>query len=158
MPDLGNKVIGCHQCQLDIHGIKIDKTWTQLGATAAVGATSIVLKEDVVGWKVGDEIVIASSDFYHGHAERRTILTYTSATKTITFSDPLLFKHYGDLETHNGKVFDMRAEVGLLTRNIKIKGDNDSPRDFYGAHMMIHGDAASGAQGRISHTEFYWTG
>lgn len=40
----------------------------------------------------------------------------------------------------NGVDFPMRAEVGLLTRNIRIQGDDEySEKDRYGAHVMIHG-------------------
>lgn len=34
----------------------------------------------------------------------------------------------------------MRAEVGVLTRNIKVRGDpSDSELTEYGAHLMVHG-------------------
>lgn len=33
----------------------------------------------------------------------------------------------------------MRAEVGLLTRNIVMKGDDDSEADEYGSHLMMTG-------------------
>lgn len=33
----------------------------------------------------------------------------------------------------------MRAEVGLLTRNIKIQGDESSVQAEYGSHMMMNG-------------------
>jgi hypothetical protein len=33
----------------------------------------------------------------------------------------------------------MKAEVILLTRNIKIQGDESSDTNVYGAHLMIHG-------------------
>lgn len=49
----------------------------------------------------------------------------------------------------------MRAEVGLLTRNVVIQGDpNDSITTQYGAHLMIHGSADQGSVGRISYAEF----
>ena len=40
--------------------------------------------------------------------------------KTIVLDKPLEFRHYSEIETHNGKPFPMRAEVILLTRNVKI--------------------------------------
>lgn len=43
----------------------------------------------------------------------------------------------------------MRAEVGLLTRNIKIMGDSTSKGKLYGAHVMMHGLASHGLVGRI---------
>lgn len=32
----------------------------------------------------------------------------------------------------------MRAEVGLLSRNIVFKGDADTEATKYGAHIMMH--------------------
>jgi hypothetical protein len=65
-------------------------TWTELSTTANKGATSItVYLKDPTGfdWAVNEVIVIASTDFAHGHAERRTIktITKTATTATITF-------------------------------------------------------------------------
>jgi hypothetical protein len=61
---MGNKVIGCHMCELDIHGVKPSHYYSLLSSTANVGATSIMV-DDLTDWKVGDEIVIASSDWDH---------------------------------------------------------------------------------------------
>jgi hypothetical protein len=77
-------------------------------------------------WQVGDTIVIASSDWYHQHAEHRVIKTYDATNRKITFDEPLEIKHFGDIETYSGKSFDLRAEVGLLSRNIVFRGDSDS--------------------------------
>lgn len=43
----------------------------------------------------------------------------------------------------------MRAEVGLLSRNIKVTGDSYSQGKLYGAHVMMHGAASKGLVGRI---------
>jgi hypothetical protein len=58
----------------------------------------------------------------------------------------LLYRHYSAVENYesptvaDGIDFPMRAEVGLLTRNIKIQGDEEySEKDHYGAHLMVHG-------------------
>ncbi len=74
---MGNKVIGCHECTFDIHGERRSKVWTLLSETADVSATTIKLT-DVVDWAVGEEIVIASSDWQHLHAERRIIKTISN--------------------------------------------------------------------------------
>jgi len=52
----------------------------------------------------------------------------------------------------------MCAEVGLLTRNIVIRGDKDTKETNYGAHTMLHGNENDGALGRISYAEFYDVG
>lgn len=46
----------------------------------------------------------------------------------------------------------MRAEVGLLTRNIKVTGDDTSVAENYGAHLMMAGSAENGLVGHIAYT------
>jgi hypothetical protein len=48
----------------------------------------------------------------------------------------------------------MRAEVGLLTRNIVVKGDDQSVAEEYGSHLMLTGKQANGLVGKISYAEF----
>ena len=55
-----------------------------------------------------------------------------------------------------GKRVDMRAEVGCLTRNVKVQGDDESTSDQYGAHIMLHSPAigeVATTVGRISYLE-----
>ncbi len=56
---------------LNLHGDR-KNTWTKLAQTAAAGSTSIQVL-DASGWRVGDEIVLASTDFDPRQAERRAI-------------------------------------------------------------------------------------
>lgn len=63
-----------------------------LETTAEVAATSITVLEEV-NWQVGDQIVIASTDFNHRHAEQVTVVSVTN--KVITFTPELKFKHVG---------------------------------------------------------------
>lgn len=49
----------------------------------------------------------------------------------------------------------MRAEVGLLTRNVVFRGDPDtSSLNLYGAHIMLHAFGDEGVVGRIENCEF----
>lgn len=81
LPIYGNKVIAVRNGVLSMHGPERSHTWTELESTAAAGATSITLL-DVGGkdldWQVGEEIVIASTDFIGRHAEQRTITGVTN--------------------------------------------------------------------------------
>lgn len=44
----------------------------------------------------------------------------------------------------------MRAEIGCLTRNIVIQGNpEDSMKDKYGGHLMLHGKGSEGSRARI---------
>src|SRR6185312_9350120 len=56
---------------LNLHGDRTN-TWTKLAGTANAGSTSLQVL-DASGWRVGDEIVLASTDFDPRQAERRTI-------------------------------------------------------------------------------------
>jgi len=55
------------------------------------------------------------------------------------------YKHYSEIDTFGGVEFPMLIEVGLLSRNILIKGaDEDSIGTNYGAHMMMMGHENEG--------------
>lgn len=45
----------------------------------------------------------------------------------------------------------MRAEVGLLSRNIVVKGNDQSVDDEYGSHLMFNGKQANGLVGKVSY-------
>ena len=99
-------------------------TWTVLAETVAVGATEIKLQIPVT-WSVGDEIIIASTG---GHTsqkenEKRTIKTISSDTMTLT--EALKYDHLGETQTFEGGfTLETRAEVGLLTHNVVVRGSN----------------------------------
>ena len=104
-------------------------TWTKLANTANAGATSIEVL-NATGWRVGDEIVLASTDFNPRQAERRTISAIRG--NTITLDNKLEFMHFGKITFD----VDERGEVGLLTRNIKLQASADAAESFYGGHVM----------------------
>jgi len=83
-----------------------------------------------VDWQVGEEISIASTSYNSREAEQRTITAITNAdtNPVITLDKPLEYRHFAATETYGDKQIDMRAEVGLLTRNVKYQGSSyDSP-------------------------------
>jgi hypothetical protein len=128
MADMGDRGIMLSGGTLNLHG-STTHTWTKLAATANAGATSIKVL-DAKGWKVGDEIVLASTDFDPRQAERRTIAAIRG--NDITLDNPLTYMHFGKI-TFN---VDERGEVGLLTRNIKIQASADAEQSFFGGHIM----------------------
>ena len=53
----------------------------------------------------------------------------------------------------------MRAEVGLLTRNVVFRGDQEWSRENqYGAHIMLHSKGDESLIGRIEYVELYDVG
>ena len=152
---MGAKLIGVMSGgKLELHGIE-RKTWTQLNATAQAGATAITLKE-VIDWKVGDEIVIASTDFDPHQAEKRTITAINGLV--LTLNAPLVYMHFGVEQIYNNGnkdlILDERAEVGLLSHNLKIQGDIESEVNGFGGHIM----SMPGSISKASNIELYRMG
>jgi cell migration-inducing and hyaluronan-binding protein len=132
MVGMGDRGIMIAGGTLNLHG-STTNTWSKLSATANAGATSIQVL-DAKGWKVGDEIVLASTDFDPRQAERRTITSIRG--NTITLDRKLDFMHFGEITFG----VDERGEVGLLTRNIKIQASADAAQvPFFGGHVMAMG-------------------
>ena len=151
MPMFGNKAIGCKNCKFSMYGNPRTKTWTSLDATVNPGDTTLTVM-DTVDWIVGEEIVVASTSFVHEEAERFTITAI--AGKTITLNKSFVYKHVSEVEQHGSDFLEMRAEVGLLTRNIKMMGDSSSESSSYGSHLMLTGQMVNGFEGHIAYSEF----
>src|SRR5436190_15746854 len=113
---------------LNLHGTT-KNTWTKLSTTAAAGSNSIQVL-NAAGWRVGEEIVLASTDFNPRQAERRTISSISG--NTITLDKKLDYMHFGKITFD----VDERGEVGLLTRNIRLQASADAEESFYGGHVM----------------------
>ncbi len=125
---MGDRGIMLMRGTLNLHGTT-DHTWTKLSATAEKGAASITVL-DASGWRAGDEIVLASTDFDAYQAERRTITAVNG--NTISFAQPLEHMHFGKITFG----VDERGEVGNITRNIVIQSSEDSQEDGFGGHIM----------------------
>src|SRR6202166_986460 len=113
---------------MNLHGDRTN-TWTKLSSTANAGATSIQVL-NAAGWRVGEEIVLASTDFDPRQAERRTISAIRG--NTLTLDKKLDYMHFGKITFD----VDERGEVGLLTRNIILQASADEEQSSYGGHVM----------------------
>lgn len=109
-----------------LHGAKgLGKPWTKLSATASKGATTISVVDEVFttdnsGWKVGDEIVLATTD-YSPYLNDRAVIVEVINTRTARLSRALSWTHFGQI----AQGVDMRGEVGLLSRSITVIGAPD---------------------------------
>jgi cell migration-inducing and hyaluronan-binding protein len=113
---------------LNLHGDRTN-TWTRLAKTAKAGSAAIEVL-DASGWRKGDRIVLASTDFDPHQAEQR-IVTAVSGNK-LTLDRPLSYMHFGEVTFG----VDERGEVGLLSRNIKIQASDDAEQSYFGGHIM----------------------
>jgi hypothetical protein len=128
MAGMGDRGIMISGGTLNLHGDRTH-TWTKLASTAKAGSTSIEVL-NAAGWRVGDEIVLASTDFDPRQAERRTIAAISG--NKITLDKKLDYMHFGKITFD----VDERGEVGLLTRNIKVQASADAEQSFFGGHIM----------------------
>ncbi|HEY6347084.1 MAG TPA: G8 domain-containing protein [Bryobacteraceae bacterium] len=113
---------------LNLHGNRTN-SWTKLSKTAEAGSNSIEVL-NAAGWRVGDVIVLASTDFDPHQAERRTIAAISG--NTITLDQKLDYMHFGKITFD----VDERGEVGMLSRNILIQASPDADQTLFGGHIM----------------------
>jgi cell migration-inducing and hyaluronan-binding protein len=128
MAGMGDRGIMISGGTLNLHGDRTH-TWTKLARTAEAGSTSIEVL-NAAGWRVGDEIVLASTDYDPRQAERRTIAALRG--NKITLDKKLDYMHFGKITFD----VDERGEVALLTRNIKIQASADAEQSYFGGHIM----------------------
>lgn len=113
-----------------MHGVSTGVTWTHLNQTVQAGSSTIKLKEPV-SWSINSEIVIATTNdkYSIGQSEKRKILSKSADNTTLTLDKPLNYPHLGEIRTvgnESNKVdVYVRAEVGLLTRNVVFQGYSD---------------------------------
>ncbi|MBO9498028.1 MAG: G8 domain-containing protein [Novosphingobium sp.] len=113
---------------LSLHGDRTN-SWSKLVKTAGAGSATIEVM-DAAGWRKGDRIVLASTDFDPHQAEERTIAAISG--NTLTLDRPLEYMHFGEITFG----VDERGEVGLLTRNIRIQASDDAEKSYFGGHIM----------------------
>lgn len=150
MMAMGTKFLGAmDHASIQLHG-RNKISWSQLGQDAAIDDEKITMKE-VVDWEVGEEIVIVSSQRNWNEAEKRTIVGIGSGGTELTLNAKLDFPHTGTVKTYTDGsrtwTADIRAEVGMLSHNLKIQGDASSEVDGFGGHIMIMDSSIGSASG-----------
>ena len=113
---------------LNLHGNRTN-SWTKLSKTAEAGSNSIEVL-NAAGWRAGDMIALASTDFDPHQAERRTVASIRG--NTITLDKKLDYMHFGKITFG----VDERGEVGMLSRNIVVQASPDADATLFGGHIM----------------------
>ncbi|MCB1215050.1 MAG: right-handed parallel beta-helix repeat-containing protein, partial [Deltaproteobacteria bacterium] len=162
MGHMGTRGIMVMNGTLSLHGASPAVTWTQINDHAYEGSSQLTLKESV-DWQVGDQLVLAPTDFFGVSFTEKLELSSTNENK-LSLSSPLSGFHWGRLqyvtseglslspddsvtapgsssEIETPLVLDERAEIGNLTRNIVIQGPDDElwQEKGFGAHVMVMG-------------------
>jgi cell migration-inducing and hyaluronan-binding protein len=131
----GNKMLAVTGA-LEFYGKPLTNIWTRLAAIGKVGDTSITVL-NATEWNVGNEIVIGAT--YTGYKEDEVFQITGITGNVLTLNASLIYEHYGDpqaITNSHGGVIDVRAAVGMLSRNIKItKGS--TPSDW-GCKILVY--------------------
>ena len=122
-----------------MYGVARSHMMVRLLAEAAAGATSIMV-DTGMDWVAGEQIYLAPTSFTFTASDYATIQAYDTATGELTLTAPLTYYHFGAAAStaakYNDKI-DLRGEVVLLTRNIKIVGDATQPDIDWGGQIVM---------------------
>ena len=106
---------------LQLVGLKHMTSWTKL-TTPAPSGSSVARLQNKVDWGVGDEIVVTSGDENPSAFETAIISQISVDGKTLALGSSLQYGHTaGSHLVSGGTTVDVSAEVGLLSRRIKIE-------------------------------------
>ena len=131
------------------------------------GANFIDIRERDSGWRSGDELVLAPTDYWPEEAEYITIdrvKVMPAGGDRIFLTKPLLYHHFGEgyqvsVNTanptpHDGRMItEMSAEVGLLTHNIVVRGDDQTYDIQFGAQILLSSPGDESLIGRMEGVE-----
>src|SRR5690606_32062640 len=93
MMGMGDRGIMLSGGTLNLHGNRTN-TWTKLAKPAEAGSMTIEVL-NAAEWQVGDQIVLASTDYDPRQAEARLISAING--NTITLDQSLEFMHFGEI-------------------------------------------------------------
>ncbi|KAG9341336.1 hypothetical protein JZ751_019440 [Albula glossodonta] len=110
----------CHNYKVRFLCGKLVRPHAFIAIKKVINSSVLELADDASSWKVGDRLVVASTDYSMLQAEEFTVLPCPSCSASqVKVQGKPTYLHMG--QEVNG--VDMRAEVGLLTRNILIQGE-----------------------------------
>lgn len=141
---------------LRLVGVDMGESWTRLGATASAGQDTLQL-QTAPGWKAGQRIVVASTDFDMNQAEECVIQSVTD-TRVIV-ARPLNNTHWGATEgqSFDGVGVEERAEVALLDRRIIVEGQEDG--GIHAGHVIFLKPSPAGTpRGELESVELRYLG
>ena len=102
----------------------------------------VTLAEPVTTWEAGDKVIIGSTDYDVRHSEVFTLVDCGKecGINQLKLDRPATYDHWGRIEERTG--LDQRAEIGLLTRNIKFHGSEADHCEY--AESRCSGEAEDG--------------
>jgi len=168
---------------ISIHGKRHYPTWTRLAQTAPPGQTYLLVQEQI-DWEPGQEIVLTTTAVHDSRNWHQNEVFIVSSVVLDPVPGVGAAVHLTSAITHNHIANGgYQAEVGLLSRNVKVQGaaDDSEPTDpdpgtctnnnryhygsnlapcagtdttGFGGHIMVH----SGGKGYLEGVELYRMG
>uniref|UniRef100_A0AAQ4Q2B2 hyaluronoglucosaminidase n=1 Tax=Gasterosteus aculeatus aculeatus TaxID=481459 RepID=A0AAQ4Q2B2_GASAC len=135
----------CHNYRVRFLCGKLVRPQASISIDIFSNSSILELADQPEGWKSGDQVVTASTDYSMHQAEEFTLLPCpTCNSNQVKIQGKAQFIHMG--EEVDG--VDMRAEVGLLSRNILLRGEMESgcygneackffEFDTFGGHLKV---------------------
>ena len=108
--------------QLSLVGADPGETWTHLQQTVSTQDTTMTVPAHL-GWPDNPKVVVAPTDFKKGEAEVFALSSVMGQEETWSLGTAAKHEHYHD--THGNVT--LSGEVGLLTRNISVRGQVAPP-------------------------------
>ena len=122
---------------------------TNEGCSVWPGGRTLNLAERV-DWRVGDWVAIGTTSFSPFETEFNRIKQIDPTGMVVVLYEPLSYYHFGGPDPEKGDQpagmdrnwgVDERAEVGLISRNIELRGEQSgAPNDHWGGEMIIRKD------------------
>ncbi|CAL1525942.1 unnamed protein product [Lymnaea stagnalis] len=128
LPIYGTKTLAVREGTLDLYGSPIAVVWTRLAATAAAGTKTLKLQHSV-DWQAGDEIVIATTGDRMSQKESEVKIIESVNGDEVNLTESLVYEHLGITGQWGSQIVEFRAEVGLLKRNVVIRGNRNDAFD-----------------------------
>jgi hypothetical protein len=118
----------------------IQNSFVRLSRTLNIGDGWIFVDRDVSNdWFVGDWIAVGATGYFYDESERFQILEISGGT-AIRLSSLARYLHYGELQNYQSGwrnfTLDERAEVALLTRNIRMYSNYQGANGTRGPQIM----------------------
>ena len=102
----------------------------------------VTLAEPITTWETGDRVIIGSTDYDVRHSEVFTLVDCGKmcGINQLMLDRPATYDHWGRVDQRTG--LDQRAEIGLLSRNIRFYGSQTDRCEY--AESRCSGEAEDG--------------
>ncbi|MEM7511712.1 MAG: G8 domain-containing protein, partial [Bacteroidota bacterium] len=115
-------------------GANESPTWTRTKDIISPG-DSLLTAVDSLDWPINAEVVLVSTGFSPEETESGTI--YNQYGDHMSLASPVVHTHTADYSKKRNRTLDQRAEIGLLSHNVIIQGDQGAAYNQKGPIIRV---------------------